>query len=270
MSEVFQHSDSSILHIPKWKNYDSRLEVGFTTREGGVSKAPFATFNHGLHVSDRYEDVITNRKRLAEKLGILLDHWISGEQVHQTDVREVYEQDKGKGSRSTKHALSGVDGMITNKAGLLCTAFFADCVPLYFFDPETNYVGIAHAGWKGTVNRMAEQMIKKLQSVGSKPKNILVVIGPCISQKHYEVDEKVIQHIPMDVRNKVSIEKGNNRYLLDLKELNKHILLQCGVLRNNIDITNYCTYQHEQLFFSHRRDQGQTGRMLGYVGFRNE
>ncbi|WP_246206599.1 peptidoglycan editing factor PgeF [Virgibacillus ihumii] len=268
MNEPFYESNNLMLSIEKWQRIKPKLAAGFTTRNGGYSSGPFESFNLGLHVPDKYDDVLANRTKLAETLSIPLEKWISGEQIHETGIYFAGESDAGKGAASYDTSLKGIDGLITREAGILCTAFYADCVPLFFFDPVTEYIGIAHAGWKGTVNRIAGQMIRRYLDVGANLKDILVVIGPSISKAQYEVDEKVIQHIDESNQEKVVEKNGNNRFLLDLKQLNAEILLQQGILRHNIDITNYCTFTDEHLFFSHRRDRGKTGRMLGYIGYK--
>lgn len=268
MAEVFyRENNANFLQLTKWQEIDPRLKAGFTTRNGGVSDSPFESWNFGFHVNDEHEHVIANRQLLSRKLVIPLENWVSGEQTHQTTIKIIDDLDKGKGSITNQTAIAGIDGLITNQQGLLCTAFYADCVPIFFFDPISGYIGIAHAGWKGTVNRMAEKMVLKLQSVGVEISNLLIAIGPCISQEKYEVDHHVMNQIGIKDRQNTVFSKGNNRYLLDLKQLNVDILLQSGVLRNNIDITTYCTFRDQSLFFSHRRDNGKTGRMLGYIGY---
>lgn len=267
LEAFFQESESN-LTINKWQAIEPTLQVGMTTRQGGISKLPFKSLNMGLHVSDRQQDVIYNRTRLAESLGMTMEQWVSGEQVHGTRVEVIDDTQKGKGAFSYKDSLLGVDGLITNQKGLLCTAFFADCVPLFFFDQDTGYIGIAHAGWKGTVNGIGEKMVKKFEQVGSTIKTLRVAIGPCISQEAYEVDERVIKNLTEEQIINSTIKVTDSHSLLDLKELNIEILLQSGVLRHNIEVTNYCTYREKELFFSHRRDHGKTGRMLGYIGFR--
>ncbi|PAV29923.1 hypothetical protein CIL05_08575 [Virgibacillus profundi] len=267
MNEPFIQCNENYLHIEKWQKTNPKLIAGFTTRNGGVSTPPFHTLNTGLHVHDEHKDVITNRRKLSESLNIPLSSWVSGEQVHHTNVKQINSNDKGKGAITYQSSIKGIDGLITNEKGILCTAFFADCIPLYFFDPKTGYIGIAHAGWKGTVSRIAEKMVQELQKTGVNKDDLFVAIGPGISQQFYEVGENVIKHIDMKDREKTVIQQANNRYLLDLKQLNVEILLQSGVLRHNIDITNYCTFNDKDLFFSHRRDNGKTGRMLGFLGF---
>lgn len=268
MSEVFIVSkDESYLHIEKWQKLDSRLKVGFTTRIGGCSKPPYDAFNLGLHVPDNHQHVIENRQNLAHKLDVSLAYWVSGEQIHDTNIKVVDKNDRGKGAISYQSSLSKIDGLITQDEGILCTAFFADCVPLYFFDPVSHHIGIAHAGWKGTVQHIASKMVHKLVELGVELPHLRVAIGPCISQEKYEVDDAVISQINKKYQTKSVVFLGENRYLLDLKQLNVEILLQSGVLRNNIEITNYCTFTDYDKFFSHRRDQGKTGRMLGFIGY---
>ncbi|MBY7143713.1 peptidoglycan editing factor PgeF [Virgibacillus sp. NKC19-3] len=267
MPEPFKQTNESYLHIEEWQKRNPKLHVGFTTRNGGLSQPPFDTLNCGLHVQDQYDQIIANREILANHLSIPLKNWVAGEQTHQTMVKMVHSEDKGKGAASYQSSIKKTDGLITKERGILCTAFFADCVPLFFYDPVSEYIGIAHAGWKGSVNRIGEQMVQELQAVGVNPADLLVAIGPCISQQYYEVDENVIGHLTTHDKKKTVLSRENNRYLLDLKQLNVEILLQCGVLRNNIGVTNYCTFQDHLLFFSHRRDKGNTGRMLGFIGF---
>src|SRR5699024_11235966 len=96
--------------------------------------------------------------------------------------------------------------------------------------------------------------------------NLYVVICPAISQKNNEVDEQVIDHVDQSLQQRNVIQKENHRLLLDLKQLNVEILLQCGVIRSNIEVSNYCTYTDKEMFFSHRRDAGKTGRMLAFIG----
>lgn len=268
MPEPFIELTQTHLSLQKWQTIDPRLSVGFATRRGGVSGSYYHSLNLGLHVADHPGNVIENRKILAEQLAIPLDHWVSGSQVHGSQIKVISEKDRGQGATDFTTNIAGVDGLITNVKNILCTAFFADCVPLYFFDPVSKYIGIAHAGWRGTILGIGQQMVKTFISLGVDKENILVGIGPCISQKHYEVDESVIANIPERLLSQVTQRLPNQKYLLDLKQLNSEILLQSGILRHNISTTSYCTYQHDDLFFSHRRDAGKTGRMIGYIGYK--
>ncbi|MBM7571746.1 peptidoglycan editing factor PgeF [Aquibacillus albus] len=264
--EPFLLNNHSTLLIEDWKKDAPTLVAGITTRDGGVSKGSFASLNLGFHVPDTPEHVLENRESLAEFLKIPLRNWVMGEQTHQTKVVVVSHADAGKGAFEHRSTLNGVDGIITSERGLLCTAMFADCVPLYFFDPITGWIGIAHAGWRGTVNKMAKEMVDSLVNQGVDVQSLRVTIGPCISQFNYEVDDKVVDHIPNNWKEKVVKRTKTGRFLLDLRKLNQEILLDSGVLGENIKVTNFCTFQDDK-FFSHRRDNGMTGRMLGFIGF---
>lgn len=266
LSEVFKQKETTYLHIEKWKQLNADIIAGFTMRNGGISKPPFHSLNTGLHVKDVTLDVVENRKIIASEIGVPLSNWVCAEQTHQTNVHFVTDLDKGKGAMDYSSSIKATDGLITNKPGILCTAVFADCVPLFFYDPITSSIGIAHAGWKGTVNKMASQMVQAFKAEGVEPSDLLVAVGPCISKDYYEVDQRVVRHIPKYYWEKVVFPKENNRFLFDMKQLHVEILLQAGVLRNNIEVTEYCTYRDETLFFSHRRDHGETGRMLGFIG----
>ncbi|TXL67606.1 peptidoglycan editing factor PgeF [Cerasibacillus terrae] len=267
MSDAFKLTNPSTLHIKQWEQKESNLITGFTTKNEGVSTASFASLNMGLHVSDDLNSVLENRQILAKHIRFPLNNWVQGEQIHDAVIQVIDKDDRGFGSNSSETALKGIDGLITNQQGVLCTAVFADCVPLYFFDPVTKYIGIAHAGWKGTVRQIAKKMVEKLVELGVNPHDLLVAIGPCISREKYKVDKRVINHIPIEYQSKTVFPQKNGQYLLDLKQLNVEIFLHCGVLRTNIVVTKYCTYSHSDLFFSHRRDQGKTGRMLGFIGY---
>jgi len=265
--DIFQTVGVEQLRLKKWEDKYPGLYAGFTTRNGGNSLGAYGTLNMGFHVHDIYENVVANRKHLSDLIPFTVNAWVGGQQIHQTNIHIVHSTDMGKGANTNESAIAQTDGLITNEKGILNTALFADCVPLFFFNPLSGFVGIAHAGWKGTTGRIAEKMVWELSRLGSDPARLLVAIGPCITAPHYEVDENVISHIDDSLRHVVVEKKENNRYLLDLKRLNKEILLQSGVDEDHIDVTDFCTYRDSEIFFSHRRDHGKTGRMLGFIGY---
>lgn len=266
--ELFQHERQEALFLKEWEQAVPGLIAGFTTKNGGISTSPFTSLNLGLHVKDKKEDVIKNREILAELIEMPLENWVVGEQVHGTNIAIISDDEKGKGAKELGEAIKNVDGLLTNCTSMLTTAFYADCVPLFFLDPVTKWYGIAHAGWKGTVGEIAANMVNLLCGKGSKRSDIKVAIGPSISAGFYEVDDQVIQHIPVKWHSGAVNKKENGKYLLDLKKLNEMILLENDLKKENIDVSKYCTYRDDHLFYSHRRDQGKTGRMLGFIGFK--
>ncbi|WP_080874826.1 peptidoglycan editing factor PgeF [Oceanobacillus timonensis] len=266
--EPFQLKRKTRLHLSSWETEIPGLIAGFTTKNGGVSEGAYGQLNMGLHVADNEKNVLENRRILSKELHVPLSRWISGEQVHGTKVYLADTADAGKGSVSFNSSISGVDGLIMNESdSMLGTAFFADCVPLFFVDPITRIAGIAHAGWKGTVGQIAWEMVQKLKEAGVSLENLKVAIGPSISKENYIVDDVVLSYLSDEQKQKFTKEVSPKQYVIDLKELNADILVQSGVFRHNIEVTTYCTFQDERLFFSHRRDNGKTGRMLGFIGF---
>ncbi|WP_440895216.1 peptidoglycan editing factor PgeF [Amphibacillus sp. Q70] len=267
--EPFQSSHASYKQIKSWANMFPEITAGITTRLGGRSKSPYDTFNMGLHVNDVEADVVENRMKLADLIGFPLERWCLGEQVHGTNIARLSKNDAniGAGSMPVYPAIRGIDGLMTKERDILIAAFFADCVPLFFYDPVSGWIGIAHAGWRGTVNGIAVEMIKELAEEGVNPDNLFITIGPSISFARYQVNQDVIKHIPATYRNKVShkIAHNGDQYLLDLKKLNQYMLIDQGVNAAKLLVTEQCTYDHSE-FYSHRRDQGRTGRMLGFIG----
>ncbi|MFD1067219.1 peptidoglycan editing factor PgeF [Oceanobacillus locisalsi] len=266
--EPFQQKSETRLHLSAWETEIPGLVAGFTTKNGGVSEGAFGQLNMGLHVADEEKKVLANRRILGRELHLPLNRWICGEQVHGIKVYPAGSEDAGKGSVSYDSSIPGVDGLLINATdSILGTAFFADCVPLFFVDPAARIAGIAHAGWKGTVGQIAWEMVQKLQEAGASLENVKVTVGPSISKEHYIVDDNVISYLTEEQKQKYTEEVSPHQYLLDLKNLNVDILVQSGIFRHNIEVTKYCTYRDEELFFSHRRDNGKTGRMLGFIGF---
>ncbi|WP_270181798.1 peptidoglycan editing factor PgeF [Alkalihalobacillus sp. CinArs1] len=243
-----------------------QVKAGFSTRLNGVSKDPFASLNLGYHVPDHPVDVLTNRKILSKAIGTPLENWVVAEQIHGNDIAHITANDLGRGTLDHESAIRGMDGMYTDEKGLMLAALYADCVPVYFYSPSAKRVGIAHAGWKGTTKDIAGEMIQRWQDDGIDPKDIVTAIGPSIGKCCYEVDDRVIENvIEVASDSEQFFTHNEGTYQLDLKAVNKHLLLKAGVLEDNILVSDYCT-SCSDLFFSHRSEHGKTGRMMGYIG----
>ena len=210
-------------------------------------------------------DVLENRKRVSEASGFFLSDWTCGEQTHGCRVQLVGEQERGAGHAQLDHAFADTDSLITKEPGILLTAVFADCVPLFFVDPVQHAIGIAHAGWKGTALQIAVRTVEAMrEAFASRSEDLLAAIGPSIGACCYEVDDHVIQQIDMPApRPTVS-----GRYMLDLKEVNRQFMIRAGIKPNNIEQSSYCTSCNTDLFYSHRGENGRTGRMAGWIGIR--
>ncbi len=269
--EPFVHRKKRYLEIEQWQQAVPDLIAGFTTRLNGRSKAPYTSLNVGFHVDDDDETVKANRQLLAHDFQFPLSRWVSTEQVHGNSIQKVTSADAGKGAESYETALPGIDGIYTAERQLLLTSVYADCVPLYFLAKEKPLVGLAHAGWRGTVKQIAPLMIEKwVKEEKIAINSIEVVIGPCISKEAYEVDQKVIDAVDaclLDQRKRPYVKRTNGAYLLDLRNLNKLLLMQAGLREEQILSSSICTATDARMF-SHRHEGGKTGRMMSFIGLR--
>ncbi|MEK4565408.1 peptidoglycan editing factor PgeF [Alkalihalobacillus sp. FSL R5-0424] len=265
-----QRSQSFLEAICLTQRYTG-LTAGFTTRDGGFSHAPYSSFNLGLHVSDSDEDVIDNRQKLADEIAYPLTSWVVGDQVHDSVIKKVTKEDKGSGTQSLQTAIAATDGLYTTETDLLLTSLYADCVPLYFIAPNHHTIGLAHAGWKGTVGQIGPEMVNRWKSDERiAARDIHVLIGPAISGQAYEVNDVVIDAVNqcLDQHDeRPYITQANGRFLLDLKKLNKQLLVRSGVPEEQIYVSSICTASDDRMF-SHRADNGQTGRMMSVIGQR--
>ncbi|SPF32117.1 Laccase domain protein YlmD [Candidatus Desulfosporosinus infrequens] len=254
------------LTIPKWQAQG--IDIGFSTRVGGVSSVPYDSFNLGLHVGDDPNAVLENRKRWLNQWGVSPARVVVGEQVHGTCVLWVNEEDGGRGSLGAETAIPAMDGLVTQSlVGLM--AFFADCVPLFFYYPDLKAVGIAHAGWKGTAQKIGQRVMEYFEKAGGRTENAWVAIGPSIGPCCYSVDERVATEFRLNYHETPFLHsQEDGHYLLDLWEANKTLFLKNGVRPENIEVASTCTYDNPEWFFSHRRDGARTGRMAGWIKLR--
>ncbi|AZU61444.1 peptidoglycan editing factor PgeF [Neobacillus mesonae] len=269
--EPFVRNNQSYLAIESWKDQFPGLVAGITTKSGGVSKGNFETLNLGFHVGDEVNDVCVNRKEVARQLDFSLNHWVGAEQIHDIVLKKVGQEDRGKGSDSYDQSFKGTDGFYTNEDGVLLTLCYADCVPLFFIAPKSRMIGTAHAGWKGSVGQIARRMVVSWEDEGIEAKDIHVVIGPSICENCYIVDNRVvklIENILEDVDRKPYNLVSDGQFSLDLRELNRMLLIAAGVPERQIMVSGFCTSCDRELFFSYRRDQGRTGRMLSFIGWK--
>ncbi|WNQ13527.1 peptidoglycan editing factor PgeF [Paenibacillus aurantius] len=271
----------ALFYIDSWMQKFEGVTAGFTSRSGGVSTGEFDCLNCGLHVADRPEDVIANRTLVAEAIGIPLTRWSYGEQVHGDRIAVVTAADRGKGTLSRETAWADTDGFITRDPGVCLAALFADCVPLFFYDPVVRAAGLAHAGWKGTVASIAARTVEKMQEAfGSRPSNLVASVGPSIGACCYEVDRFVIDRVdealeeagvPQNGRQPLFYrEESEGKYRLDLQQVNRQIMIKAGILPSAIEITKLCTSCRTDWFYSHRKEQGRTGRLLAWIGWNGE
>ncbi len=238
-----------------------------STRTGGFSTAPYASLNLALHVGDDPKKVLKNRERLASALRIPLSNFTIGEQIHSGNVRVISDQLRGIGSVDHKRAINGTDAMVTNVSNIALMVLLADCVPILFFDPVKRVIGVAHAGWRGTIRLVAQNTVRVFRErFGTSPTDIAVALGPSIGPCCYEVGPEVAGQVQRILRAKsskrgyINKESSDSKAYFNLWEANKGQLLRVGIPEENIEIAGVCTNCNSDLFFSRRHQKGPTAR----------
>lgn len=246
----------------------------FSTRLGGVSEGIFSSMNFSFTRGDEKEAVVENYRRIARVLDCDPEDFVCSDQTHTTNIRLVTRADGGKGIFTPKD-YTDVDGLITQEPGLMLVTFYADCVPLYFLDPVHKAVGLAHSGWRGTVNRMGRAMVRAMgEAFDTNPKDLLVAIGPSICQDCYEVSRDVAEQFlgafpDKRVQEEILLETvPGEKYHLNLQRANTAVFEECGITRERISLADICTCCNDRYLFSHRASQGKRGNLAAFLGLR--
>lgn len=235
------------------------IHHGFFMRHGGCSPDPWKTLNMATSVGDTRENVIENRQRLAQSLNISPDLFYDVWQVHGNEVALT----KAPRPHGQHHIQS--DAIATNKKDVYLLMLFADCVPILVYDSGRDVVGIAHAGWKGTLNNVTGALISKMtENYGSSPKDIFAVIGPRICSEHYQVGEEIAQQAEIKYKNSEVLKIRDRKNYFDLGLANEINLRNSGITK--IDRMNICTFCLNEDWFSHRAEKGKTGRFAAVIG----
>ena len=254
----------------------------FSTRLGGVSEANQSTMNLSFTKEPlNKNNVLENFSRMAEVLEVKIDDFVFTHQTHTTNIRRAGLRDRGKGITAALD-YSDIDGLITDTPGVVLSAFFADCIPLYFADPAHKAVGLAHSGWKGTLDKIGAVLIAKMgEEFGTRPEDLIAGIGPGICQDCYEVSEEVAKKFkevfitdkenagfkalnPADILR--PCRKGH--YYLDLWKTNEYILINSGIKPENIYTAGICTRCNSNLLFSHRAMGEDRGNLAAFIGIK--
>lgn len=243
----------------------------FTTRQGGVSQGIFKSLNLSFTRGDDREAVEENFRRVSQVLGTRYEDFVLTDQTHTTNVRRVGKEDAGKGI-TRERDYTDVDGLITNEPGLVLSTFYADCVPLYFADTKNRAIGLSHSGWRGTVGRMGRATLEAMRrEFGTKPEEVICAIGPSICQDCYEVSQDVAEEFIREFprhRQEILSDKGNGKYQLDLWRANEIVLLEAGVKKERLSVTDLCTCCNPQTLFSHRASQGRRGNLGAFLSLK--
>jgi hypothetical protein len=224
--------------------------VTFTTREGGVSGGPYSSLNLGILTDDHAQDVARNRAILAERLGLDPGAVAMGWQVHGTALKRWAAPPVagGNGFKTPGAELSKVDGHVTDLPGLALLVLVADCLPVALASPDG--VAMLHCGWRGLAGGIIDAGVSALEGPPS------AAVGPGIGRCCYEVGPEVLDEF-------AEIPGAAEGRMLDLRAAAEAKLRAAGV--EQVEHVDLCTSCRPDLFFSHRRDHGVTGRQAGVV-----
>lgn len=239
---------------------------GFSTREGGITvDPPKASLNLSWTRCGSPEEVIANFKIFAEGAGIDYDDMAVVNHEHGANVLRVAHEHRGRGFY--KDPLPPCDGIITDDPTVTLVTSHADCGAYFFYDPVHRAIGMAHAGWKGTLLRIGAEMARRMaEEFDTDPSDIIAATGPCICRDCFEVDADLGEKFQSEFGYPgISRPGRQGKAYVDLELAAAVQFVEAGIRPENITLMNACTYEDRRHFFSHRRDKGITGSMAAYI-----
>lgn len=267
-AEALQREIGGIVTITFPRLADEKvLRHAVSTRLGGVSRGSYRSLNISHKVRDDSARVQENRILLSRALGMDLNRVAYADQVHGDRVLKL----GAANHPSEGDSLGEGDGIITNEKGIPIMLLVADCLPIFFYDSTHQAVGLAHAGWRGTVSHIAAKTLLAMgETYGTRPEEVRAVLGPCIGVCCYEVGEDVLREFGevFPWAQEVFKPSSANHWKLDLAESNARQLLEIGLKEENLIRSGLCTIRNNSLFYSHRAeafDAHATGRFGAFM-----
>lgn len=246
------------------KQLAANLVAGFSTRNGGVSRPPFNSLNLGLGTDDQSVNIEGNRATFTRAFDLSPHQLLTVKQVHGDDILLIDEQNP-----DLSHFLTvEVDAIVTNQPGIMIGVLSADCFPLLLWHGEKKIAAVIHAGWRGAANGLITKVVQTIQTHFDCPAaELQAAIGPGIGMHNYEVDRPVRDAFRQGSGfwNEISKETRLGHWQLNIPLSCQLQLEESGLKPQNIEIAKECTCCHPELFFSHRRDNGVTGRQIGFM-----
>ncbi len=238
----------------RWEG-DPELFHAFSTRNGGVSRGNFSSLNLGYSTQDSKSNVMENRERLFQALGIQSEQTVMALQIHSSNVSVV----------SQPGIISDCDGLLTDTSGLFLIIGVADCHTLFLTDQHRTFVGALHSGWRGTADNILKNAVEKaLESFNIQADAMQLGISPAIGGCCYEVGNEVANVFPDEV-----VSHRNNNLYLSMDKAICQQALELGIPEKNIFMAQHCTSCEDDNWYSYRRDNGTTGRMWGIIALQN-
>ena len=281
---LHEHNGVKWLTFPQMEAYPDLVHA-FTTRHGGVSTGEKTSLNFGKGPDETWDNILENYRILAAAVSeaagesqlVNREHMVRTDQTHTANVLTVTEDHLSMGILRPRE-YTDIDGLITNRRGIALITSHGDCNALFFYDPKKQAIGLAHSGWKGTLQEIAAQVIGQMSAeFGTNPEDIIVGIGPALCQTCFEVDEDVAQKLygkqegwrNMAFQREIGVcsETGEpqRKHYINLKSVVGDTLLRCGVQLENIHDMNLCTKCRPDLFYSYRGQKGKNGNMISLM-----
>ncbi|OWZ84141.1 peptidoglycan editing factor PgeF [Natranaerobius trueperi] len=264
----FTEGKNGIVYLTTDFFSSKEVNLAFSTRFGGVSKEPYNSLNLGFSVQDNKDNVKNNRIRFVKGVNCDPERVVFGNQVHGDNI-EIIESLGSKGMLiNDEMGIERTDGLITLTKNVTLLGSFADCVPIFFYEPKLELVGLVHAGWKGTFSEIGKKSVLKILELGGNVEDIKVIIGPSIGVCCYQVGDELYKKAQgLSYKSEIFLKKQSGLYL-DLWKTNFLQLQEAGVLIKNIMVSNMCTFCNYDIFFSYRRGGKKTGRMMGLISLK--
>ena len=244
------------------------IRHAFSTRLGGVSEGEFTSMNLSFGRGDADENVHENYKRICKAAGFEYESLVASKQIHETIVRKVTKENRGVGIYKPVD-MPSVDALVTIDPEVTLVTYYADCTPVFFVDTNTRAIGLAHAGWRGTVGEISRKVVEKMvMDFGTNPEDLVCAIGPVIGKCCYEVSADCAdEFIKLFGADSPVISKGakEDKFMIDLALANKLVLKSAGVKEDNIVISDLCTQCNSELLWSHRATNGKRGTMSAFM-----
>ena len=237
----------------------------FTTRFGGVSEGIFSSFNLGSNRGDEPEKVRENYRRLCELFGVGIDDCAVTKQVHENVVRIVDKNDRHVCMSNVPYE---ADGIVTKERGLPIICMIADCVPVLLWDKENSVIGAIHCGWRSSVGDILKNAVEAMVSLGAKPECIHAALGPAIGRCCFETDDDVPNAIGAYLGGETEglfDRRADGKTMVDLRAANARRLVQLGLMAENIDISEECTFCSHHKYWSHRYTKGNRGSQAAVI-----
>lgn len=244
------------------------ISHAFTTRIGGVSKPPFDSLNLGTSRDEPWENIMANYHRLADAFGLDFEKLTLVRHEHGDNIIKLTAEDAGRGV--SREQFGFCDGFVTNDPSVVLMTCHADCSAFFIYDRSTRSIGLAHAGWKGMYKRIGQKLALRLKTeYGADPADMIAVIGPCICENCFEVENELAERFAMefdcpDIYTRGVGDKADKGYV-SLRTAAIIQLMDAGIPFESISVMRHCTFEEKELFYSFRRDGKNTGSMAAFL-----